>query len=361
MGDPAATLWVMVGGSPRRRRRRLAWEGLGDRELLELRLCDLQVGLEGTWLEAPIEAVMAELAWRNLRVRPSFWLSEEWFCPEGVVGVALPFFLAHPRLMRLERRQMFEVEGGTHAQCLKLLRHEIGHAIHHAFQLQRRRRFSNVFGATSRAYPKRYRPNPASRRYVLHLDYWYAQAHPFEDFAETFAVWLSPGSRWRKVYADWPALKKLEYVDSLMEELAGQRPLVHKRARVEPLSSLKQTLDDYYGAKRARFSGFTSAVNDEDLRRLFFDEGDVGRRRSESAVSFLRRNRARIRRMVAQSTGRHEYALDVVLGEMLHRCRALRLRAVGAERELLVNLAILVSARSVEYVHRTRGRDWHAM
>jgi len=351
----------MAGGHARRSHRRFSWEGLPDRELLELRLCDLNVGLDGTWLEEPIEAVMAELAWRNLRIRPSFWLSEEWFCPEGVVGVALPFFLAHPRLVRLERRQMLEVEGGTHAQCLKLLRHEIGHALHHAFQLQRRRRFSNIFGSTSRVYPKRYRPNPASRRFVLHLDYWYAQAHPFEDFAETFAVWLSPSSRWRKVYAGWPALRKLEYVDDLMGELAGQRPVVRKRARVDPLGSLKQTLNDYYEAKRSRFSELTSAVYDEDLRRLFRDEGDVGGRRSESAVSFLRRNRARIRRMVAHSTGKHEYALNVVLGEMVHRCRELRLRAVGREQALLVDLAILVSARSVEYVHRYRGRDWHAM
>ncbi|NRA07096.1 MAG: putative zinc-binding metallopeptidase [Myxococcales bacterium] len=352
----------MARGSTRNnRRRRFAWEHLPDPELLDLRLCDLEVGLEGTWLEAPIEEVLAELAWRDLRIRPSFWLSEEWFCPDGVVGVALPFFLAHPRLVGLERRQMLEVEGGTHAQCLKLLRHEIGHALHHAFQLQRRRRFTNAFGSTSRAYPKRYRPNPASRRYVLHLDYWYAQAHPFEDFAETFAVWLSPSSRWRKVYQGWPALRKLEYVDELMDELAGQRPSVRKRARVEPLADLKQTLRAYYQAKRARFRGLTSAVYDEDLRRLFRDEGDVGGRRSESAVSFLRRNRARIRRMVAQSTGKHEYALDVVLGEMLHRCRELRLRATGRERALLVDLAILVSARSVEYVHRYRGRDWHAM
>ena len=26
----------------------------------------------------------------------------------------------------------------------------------------------------------------------MHLDPWYAQSHPDEDFAETFAVWLTP-------------------------------------------------------------------------------------------------------------------------------------------------------------------------
>jgi hypothetical protein len=348
-------------GVRRRRTKCFTWERLPDRELLDLRLCDLGVVLEGSWLEEPIEAVLAELAWRDLRIRPRFWLSEEWFSPDGIVGVALPFFLAHPRLMRLERRQMLEVEGGTHGQCVKLLRHEVGHAVQHAFQLQRRRRFSALFGKSSRAYPDYYRPNPASQKHVLHLDYWYAQAHPDEDFAETFAVWLTPGSRWRKRYTSWPiALEKLEYVDELMNELAGRAPTVKRRGRVEPLHSIKHTLSDHYASKRERFSRLTSAVYDDDLNRLFEEEG-ASRRRSESAASFLRRNRARIRHMVGESTGKHEYALDVVLGEMVQRCRELRLRAVGAERQLLVDLAILVAARSVEYVYRYRGRDWHAM
>ena len=348
-------------GVRRRRAKCFKWERLPDRELLDLRLCDLGVELEGTWLEEPIEAACAELAWRDLRVRPRFWLSEEWFSPDGIVGVAIPFYLAHPRLMRLERRQMLEVEGGTHARCLKLLRHEIGHAVQHAFELQRRRRFTELFGKSSRAYPDYYRPNPASRRYVLHLDYWYAQAHPDEDFAETFAVWLTPGSRWRKRYADWPgALRKLKYVDELMSEIAGRAPRVKRRGRVEPLPRLRHSLREHYAGKHERFSHISSAVYDDDLKRLFEEEG-ASRRHSESAASFLRRHRTRIRHMVGQSTGKHEYALDVVLGEMVHRCRELRLRAVGREKDLLVDLAILVAARSTEYVYRYRGRDWHAM
>ena len=57
---------------------------------------------------------------------------------------------------------------------------------------------------------------------MLNLANWYAQSHPIEDFAETFAVWLRPGSRWRSRYADWPALRKLEYVDALMQEVDEQ-------------------------------------------------------------------------------------------------------------------------------------------
>jgi hypothetical protein len=259
--------------------------------------------------------------------------------------------------MRLERKQVLEVEGGTLPQCLKLLRHELGHAMQHAFALHRRPRWRAHFGSSSRPYPEYYRPNPASHRFVLHLAYWYAQAHPDEDFAETFAVWLTPGSRWRRRYAGWPALRKLEYVDALMSELAGRPPHVQTRARVEPLAKLRSTLGEYYEAKRARFSGVENNLYDADLQRIFAADGaPVGR---ETAASFLRRNGPRIRRMVARGTGKREYALDVVLRDMIVRCRELGLRASSREDDIVMNFAILLAARSVEYVYR--GREWHAL
>jgi hypothetical protein len=334
-----------------------------DRELLEVRLCDLGVALEGSWLEQPIRRVCRELEARNLRIRPSFWLSDDWFSPEGVVGVALPFYLAHPRLVRLERRQMLEVEGGTLSQCVKLLRHELGHAVQHAFDLHRRPHWRTHFGNSSRTYPDYYRPNPASRRFVLHLAYWYAQAHPDEDFAETFAVWLTPRSRWRKRYTGWPALRKLVYVDELMSELAGRAPRNRSRARVYPLRMLRQTLREYYEAKRERYAGVANNIYDSDLRRLFAERtsrtaGKAGAD-GETAASFLRRNGPRIRRMVARGTGKREYALEVVLRDMIDRCRELGLRMTGREEDVLMDFAILLAARSVEYVYR--GREWHSL
>lgn len=336
-------------------RRRFPWAGWSDAKLLAMRICDLGLSLEGTWLEEPIGVICAELEARGLRVRPHFWLSGEWFSPDGVPGVAVPFFLAHPRLMRLERKQMLEVEGARRAECLKLLRHEAGHAVHHAFCLQRRRLWQKTFGSSSRRYPEAYRPNPASRRYVLHLDYWYAQAHPAEDFAETFAVWLTPGSNWRRRYRGWPALRKLEYVEELMKELAGRAPLVRSRTRVDPLPRLEETLEEYYAAKHARFEQLTTNVYDGDLQRLFV----AGPSGGVPASQFLRRHRARLRRMVARGTGTHEYALDILIKEMMQRCRVLGLRATESSDGLLVDLAILLAARSVEYL--LRGREWHAL
>lgn len=338
--------------------RRAAWEKCTTQELLEWRLCELGLELEGTWIEEPIERLYHELDARNIRVKPHCWLSEEWFSPEGVPGIAIPFYLAHPRLKRLERTQMLEVEGGTISECLRLLRHEAGHAVQHAFRLHRRKRFRELFGSSSDPYPDYYRPNPGSRRYVVHLPHWYAQSHPDEDFAETFAVWLTPGSRWRRRYAGWPALHKLRYVDQLMHQIAGERPPIRSKARPDPVHRIKTTLGDYYRAKRERYQVLTSRAYDQDLLR-FFTPIEESTSRSPSAAAFLRSHRTEIRQRVARATGRHELALDTVLGEMIARARELKLRAVGRKNQLVVDFAILLAARSTEFLYR--GRDWHAL
>ena len=157
--------------------------------------------------------IRRDLQRRGMRFRPHVWLSEEWFSPDGVPGIAVPFYMAHPRLMRLERQFMDEVEGGNANWLTRILRHEIAHALDNAYRLRRRKEWRRVFGRASRPYPDIYRPRPASRDFVLHLGHWYAQSHPTEDFAETFAVWLQPKARWRREYQGWPALRKLEYVD----------------------------------------------------------------------------------------------------------------------------------------------------
>src|SRR5437588_9151895 len=218
--------------------RRFAWASLSDDRLLRLRLKDLKVTVEGTWLERCLHDLYGELEERGLRIKPHAWISNEWFSPDDTPGIAIPFYLAHPRLMRLERKMIIDVEGGTVPECMRILRHEAGHVMQHAYQLQSRRRWQQLFGASSRRYPAYYRPNPASRRHVQHLPLWYAQSHPDEDFAETFAVWLTPRSNWRSRYSGWPAFKKLQYVDELMSEIGAEKPSLVGRTRIEPLNTL---------------------------------------------------------------------------------------------------------------------------
>ncbi len=333
------------------------WSKLPKAQLLDMRLCDLKLEIEGTWLEEPLEIVRRDLARVGLeRLKPHFWLSEEWFCPDGVTGVAIPFYLAHPRLLRLERSEMLEVEGGTKREAVKILRHELGHALDHAFGLHRRKRWQQHFGRSSQRYPDAYRPNPTSKHYVQHLDDWYAQAHPDEDFAETFAVWITPRSRWRKRYRDWPALEKLLYVDELMDELAGLKPRYRSRARVDSLPRLRQTLRQYYAAKKERFVVDYPDVYDRELRLIFSDDPkDV---RSETAASFLRRNRAQIRSLVAKWTGEYEFTLQHVFKLMIGRCKQLKLRAAGEPQQLRLDFAILLTVKSMHHLYE---REWIPM
>ncbi|MDX1432546.1 MAG: hypothetical protein R3286_08855, partial [Gammaproteobacteria bacterium] len=188
------------------------------------------------------------------------------------------------------------------------------------------------------------------------LDGWYAQSHPDEDFAETFAVWLDPRSNWRKRYARWPALRKLEYVDTLMGELAGSRPTVRSRATPHRLSTLRQTLRSHYESKRERYAVDYPSSYDDDLRELFTEPGK--RRTGQTAMSFLRTHRREIRELVARWTGEHQFSVDQVLNEIMIRCRRLGLRATGSRQRLKTECAVWVA---VHTVHRLRRQEWHVL
>ena len=338
---------------------KFAWASLPDEELLQVRLKDLKVRIEGTWLEDCLGDLNDELDQRGLRIKPHAWISSEWFSPDDTPGIGIPFYLAHPRLTRLERKMIIDVEGGTVPECMRILRHEAGHVIQHAYRLHRRRQWQKLFGPSSKRYPSYYRPKPTSKRYVQHLPLWYAQSHPDEDFAETFAVWLTPRSNWRKRYVGWPALKKLEYVDELMAEIAGKKPVLTRRLRVDPLSQLNDTLAEHYRKKRAHYAIDSKKTYDRALHRIFSDGPE--HRNRPAASTFLRQNRARIRQLVAQWTEEHQLTLDEILDEMIVRCRELKLRAVGPRRQLRMNFTVLLTAETVHSLCSPSRRQWFAL
>ena len=308
-----------------------------DRQLLDLRLCDLPIKILGSQLEQRIEKLYLELDARSLKFRPHVWLAEEWFTPDGVAGFAIPFYLAHPRLMRLERSQMLEVEGASEAECLRILRHEAGHAIDNAFRLHTKRSWANTFGSYRVPYPEWYQPQPGSRDYVFNLDAWYAQAHPAEDFAETFAVWLKPGSRWKGQYEGWGARRKLEYIQHLMTGLIGRHPPRTAPHKIEPLSSLKKTLREHYRRKRTYYTIHWPASYERNLYRVF--SADSRKVSAPSAAQFLRHYRREISDIVARGTGVHHYTVNHIVRHMIVRCREQNLRLTLPEdeaRELIV-------------------------
>lgn len=341
--------------NPRRpaalRTRRLPWTQLSDEQLLGLRMCDLQLDLQRSPLKRHVDRLYSELNERGIRFRPHVWLSEEWFSPDGVPGIAVPFYLAHPRLMRLERKMTREVEGGNANWFMRILRHEAGHAIDSAYRLRRRAHWRTLFGPASRPYRARYRARPASRHHVQHLGEWYAQSHPTEDFAETFAVWLTPRSGWQRRYAAWPALRKLRFVQQFAGEVAGDCPPVRSRAHVEPLKDNQRTLAQYYRSKLARERSRRGLLADRLLGRVFHTEPG---RRPLSAASLLRAHKARLRSTIICDTGVDRYVAHQVLRIAIDRSARLRLYVHGRQRDALRATRIMLR-RLVRVYMRSPG------
>lgn len=320
-----------------------------------MRLCDLELTIEGTALDRRVHRLRDELDRAGLRFRPYVWLSTDWFTPNSATGFAIPFYLAHPRLARIEHRRMFEVEGGNHSWCMKLLRHETGHAIDHAYRLHFKRHWREVFGGVSQPYRMSYTPRPTSRRYVLNLDHWYSHSHPVEDWAETFAVWLQPGSRWRRTYAGWPALKKLEYADELMREVGGMPPPVRTRTRSDSLPALRITLGEYYARKMSPYAGEESSDYDPYLLRVFSADGSS---RRPTAASFLTRRRQELRSRISNLTGLYRYDVDQALKVMIARCRVLGLRLARSERETHMAAGILLAMLTTSVIKGRKREFW---
>jgi len=309
--------------------RRLRWTDFDDETLLGQRFRDLRLRLEDGPLGADVEHLYHELERRGIRFRPHVWLSTEWFSPDGVPGIAAPYFAAHPRLARLERRLTGEVEGGSRKWRRRILRHEAGHAIDTAYGLRRRADWRQMFGHASKPYPKHYSARPGSRRYVLHLGHWYAQSHPTEDFAETFAVWLQPKATWRREYAGWPALEKLEYVDELMTEIAGCTPRRRDRSVVAALSDNQRSLLEHY--RRKQTVADRPGRYDARLRRVFAVR--AGDPETEPASRFIRELEPQLRRALTRRSRISRYLVDHVIATVRQRTRQLDLGLRQPRRE----------------------------
>lgn len=317
--------------------------GLGDEELLRMRICDLKVQIAGSEIESWIGNFHRELGERGIPVKPVCYLGDEWFCPDGAATIAIPFYLAHPRLKKLEEKMMMEVEGGAESWCMRLLRHEMGHVLNHAYLLTKDKQWQKIFGLPSQEYSESFRSRPYSKRFVRHLDGWYAQSHPEEDFAETLAIWLTPGLDWKIQYRGWKALEKLEYVDQLMGKLAGQKPLALSRNKMSEASRLQSRLEAYYKKRRRLYAQDFPDFFDADLRKLFADPASAPD--ADRAASFLRRSRKPMLSAVSAWSGEPKFTVDRLLHALTERCAALdlRLRSDSAGLEIAAYLATLAA------------------
>jgi hypothetical protein len=318
-------------------------EKLSDEEILNMRVRDLGMQIQGSELQPLISRLYEELDAKGICFHPPCYLTDEWLCPDKVPIIGIPFYLAHPRLKQIEKKMMYEVEGGTEESCMKLLRHECGHALNYAFELYKKTRWRELFGSFSTRYSDSYYFRPYSRRYVINLQDNYAQSHPDEDFAETFAVWLAPGSNWEQKYRNWPVIKKLRYVDGLMKRISSRTPV--KMVHGQPpwsASRMTSTLAAHYERKRRTLGSEFQGFYDDSLITLFSSrQSSIA---NLKASKFLRQHRRELVDSVARWTGHRKHDIHQLVNTLILRCDALNLYARTNHMEDIVGVTSLVTA-----------------
>jgi len=355
---------------------------ISEEHLLATRIKDLPISIEGTWLEECVKELHAELKAKGLVFYPECYLADEWLTPEGEVAVGIPFYLAHPALIRLERRMMLEAEGEGKHWCMQLLRHEAGHAFSYAYNLHKRRDWQKVFGSSKETYGSTYKFKPYSKSYVRHLDGFYAQYHPDEDFVETFAVWLTPDADWQKKYQGWKALAKLQYVDGLMASIKGIKPLKPKGKKLWHQKNLTITLDKHYKKRYRHEEEEFPDFHDDQLRKIFTALTDEewwafkkDRRRNKAsnaalkspgpkkqvtfpwgeeittAEDLIREHSKNILNSIDRCTGERKYIISDLLKNIALRARQLHMIASQSESVALMQLSVYVTSLTMNYIH----------
>jgi hypothetical protein len=326
-------------------------------QLLGHRISELGLSIRGSRVERLVEQLYRELDAHGIRYRPGVYLSDQWGCPDGTPLIGVPFYLADPRLERIEAEMAMTVEDDVEA--MRYLRHEAGHAFNYAFRLHERPEWSDIFGAFNRPYRDRYRADPFSRQHVRHILGWYAQKHPDEDFAETFAVWLTPGSDWRADYAGWDALRKLEYVDAIMRELANELPdAIEPQEDDLPVEAMRYSLADHYREATDAVPIEDERQFDVDLRQIFVrpDDAPAG----ELAHAFLRRHYREVVSRIAFWTSEHPSVVRSLIDAITRRVERLGLRVGTLDASTLIELtsfatAVVMMHRHTQVMGRARG------
>ncbi len=324
-------------------------------ELLKTPVSKLSLAVDGSPLERYVRRLRREMEAKGFRFKPEVYLTDGWGCPDRTPVIGIPFYLADPRLVRLEEEQTGEVEDPR--TIMMLLRHEAGHAVNYAYRLWRRPSWGEIFGRFTKPYRDSFRPDRMSRHYVRHIAVYpygrtYAQKHPDEDFAETFAVWLTPGSSWRRRYRNWPVIRKLLYVDRLMKDVRRELPESRSSRRLLPVDRMNLTLAEHYGKKAERFRRDARGYVDDSLRDAFpASRGQVLR----PAAALFRRYRERLVERVVHWSVLTPAEAETLVRKLEARAAALKLSyRPGAEGERLMDVVSLVIALALDYAYTGR-------
>jgi hypothetical protein len=321
-------------------------------ELLNRRICDLELGVDGSPIEPFIDRLYRELANKGLDFRPEVYATDGWGCPDEVPVIGVPFYLMDKRLARIEEEQTGEIE--TSQMIMMLLRHEAGHAINYAYRLYRRDDWVEMFGSFARPYRDTFRPNPFSRQFVRHIVHHqygrtYAQKHPDEDFAETFAVWLTPRSGWRRRYRNWPALRKLQFVNKLMQVLRDEPPKCTRGVLCTPVEDMDILLAEHYGQRAERYRAAAQGYVDDKLRDVF---PEVRGRALISAGDLFRRHQEELLGRVTRWSGLEPEEVQAFLIKLEDRADALDLQLHQRQMtEKLMDVTALATSLAMNFAY----------
>jgi len=330
-------------------------ETISEDDLLNTRICDLPVKIEGTWASECIDQLHRELHEKGIDFKPECYLADEWLTPERETCIGIPFYLAHPALIRLEKKFMIDAEGETRQWCMKLLRHEAGHAMCYAYRFHKRKRWQNIFGPSNAEYKDTYKYRPYSKNYVRHLDGYYAQYHPDEDFVETFAVWMTPDLDWQTQYKGWRAFQKLKYVDKLMSEIQGKKPPVTSKQKFWRVATLRMTLKNYYKKKRHFWAEEFPDFHDSFLQKNFVEYNGENANLPRAA-DVIRKHRRTILNSVSKYSGERKYVINDLLKDVQKRSKELKLAVTSDEISVSLNLSSYITSLIMNYLYTGRFR-----
>ena len=325
-------------------------------EILARPIHDLGLRLEGSPVERFVHQLYRELEAKGIhKFRPQCYLTDEWGCPSGEPVIGIPFYLADPKLAQLER-EMNDLEDAR--EIMMYMRHEAGHAFNYAYQLYKSAEWRDLFGSFRRAYRDNYRPIPFSRKFVRHMAGWYAQKHPDEDFAETFAVWLTPRSQWRKRYKGWGALAKLQYFDGIARKVGGLDP-VRRRGRTDiTVDEMESTVGEFYSLSLPEEIPLQEVALDTDLADIF----NASRKRIKGvrpAHQMLGEHRKFIVDKVAYWSGVQRPIIKRLVEAICKRVEDLGLRIdVRCEPDYLAEFTVYTTALAMNYL--ARGKFIHS-
>jgi len=321
-------------------------------ELLSRRISQLGLKLEGSPVERFVRQLYRELERKGLaRFRPVCYLTDEWGCPSGEPVIGIPFYLADPELADLEKA-MNDLE--DEREIMRYLRHEAGHAFNYAYQLYKTPEWRRLFGPWNRPYRDHYRPIPFSRKFVRHLAGWYGQKHPDEDFAETFAVWLTPRSHWRVKYANWPAIHKLKYVDLVAKQVRNLDPPMPSGDFDITVSDMKLTVEQFYRRVMRQNERAPKMVLDSELKEIFLPKNRL-RKNKRAAADLIAENRLALIDNISDWTGVRRPLIKTLVEAMADASRRLELEADPRRAaEYLIELTAFGTTLAMNYMNRGR-------